>query len=209
MAIAQGNPLDPNALAQGKALLAALPKLGDGESILKLYMHWSVGPYGVTFPDYNVCVCLPDGATAFEAKITNDPYNNATYPLAAAGASHTWRRNSTALGLAACAMEGATTSNFGVYPVTDHQIEVLCAAVAACGLKYTVDVGDPARVMTHAECAMIDNYYCGQPGADGDCRWDLARLAASAIQLSRAEARATGDLLRGRCHLYKLALQNG
>jgi hypothetical protein len=206
VAVAQGNPLDSNALTQAKALLAALPKLDPGQSILRLYMHWSVSPYDVTFTDYNVCIHLPNGAPAFEALITNDPRNNATNPYSPNGASHTWHRNSNALGFAVCAMEAASTNDFGAYPVTDHQIETLCAAVAACGLKYTIDVSDPACVMTHSEAAILDNYYCGQPGAPGDCRWDLARLSGSSAPLTRQEARATGDLLRGRAHLYKLAL---
>jgi hypothetical protein len=201
-------PLDAHALAQGEALLDVLPHLGAGQSLSRAYLHWIVSPYGYDDKAYNITVSLHDDA--WLAVVDTDPALNATEPPQPGYAAHTYQRNGHAIGLAVAAMDGATTSDFGPHPVQGHELEVLCAAAAACALKYGIDVagqtesGEPT-VMTHAEAAIVDGYYCGHT-TDPDCRWDLARLQPSPDSLTIEEAHETADVLRARIRQYKLAL---
>lgn len=195
-------PLDQHALHQGQSILHQLPTLQGNERIHNLYMHWSVGPYGRTYDDYNVCVPVRDGQAV--AEITQNPRHNAVDIDAAisndsnyAYAAHTYHRNSWALGVAVCCMLGATESNFGAFPVTQEQLEVMCAVIGALGHKYNVDVSDANKVMTHAEAAVLDGYF-------GE-RWDLDFFSAP-DKMSEHYARTHGDMLRKRAHNYKLAM---
>jgi hypothetical protein len=117
-------------------------------------------------------------------------------------------------------MVGATTTNFGPEPVTKLMIEYLCAANAAVAKKYGIDLsglsthapytGEPT-LLTHAEAAdrvgSPQQYSAYGPGATSE-RWDLASLVAlpQGVSLSDAMAKATGDAIRARSHLYKAAL---
>ena len=107
-------------------------------------------------------------------------------------AAHIAGRNSWTLGLAVCAMGGATPSNFGRWPLTLEQIDALASVAARLAGVYSIPVD---AIRTHAEAAVVDGYF----GADrADLRWDIARLEASDIPLEPREATAVGDILRER-----------
>jgi hypothetical protein len=195
-------PLDSNACKQGYALLKALPPLASGQSIGRIYDHWTVEAYGCVDGSYNIVIALEGGVWA--PKIACSPTNNAVQVGSSAPyAAHTYHRNSHAIGIAVNGMAGATTSNFGDAPIQIHEIEVLCATNAAVALAYHIDLAGSIdgehTVMTHAEAALADGYF-------GE-RWDLARLHASSAPLSAAEAHTNADLIRTRSHEYKLFLR--
>jgi hypothetical protein len=150
-------------------------------------LHWTAGDYTTVYPAYHFCVSSgPD-----------QPLVHAAHDLRAnmrdlrGGAAHTAGRNSFCIGLAICAMQGATPQDFGRYPLTEALIDGMCRVAA----KLIAFYGIPLRaVRTHAEAALEDGYF----GAAPDQRWDIARLAPSSAALVPAEARAAGDELRSR-----------
>ena len=194
--------LEHNALNEAKYLLSVLPNLGPSEFIDHLYAHWAVSRYESTFSDYNYCVPIINNKVT--VAFTQDPRHNAVdletvlavnpnYSYAA----HTYGRNSHALGVSTSGMLYATQSNFGPYPCTQEQLEMLCGVLAALGKKYNVDVSDRRYCMTHAEAALYDNYKSE--------RWDWAIFSAGS-EITDEGRIQHGDLIRRRIHNYKLKL---
>jgi hypothetical protein len=58
--------------------------------------------------------------------------------------------------------------------------------------------------MTHAEAAVLDNYF----GTAENQRWDGARLTPSDAPLTPEEAKKTGDELRARIGRFKASNHN-
>lgn len=195
-------PIDSSVLADAKAFEATLPSISVGD-IRRVYLHWAVAPFGCTFKDYNFMVNLVNGKWVIQT--TGDPRDNVPGLTSAPTHSHTWHRNSWALGIAIGGMDGATQSNFGKDAVELHELEYLCAAAAIVCKKYGVQANDYASkgqtgphemtVMTHAEAAIQDGYF-------GE-RWDLAEFEPGPISISGAYYH--GDLLRRRIHTIKAA----
>ena len=192
--------IDNAVLAKARLFMGTLPDIPEGD-IHRIYLHWAVAPFGCTFTDYNFMVNLINGQWVIQT--TGDPRDNVPGLTNKPVHSHTWHRNSYALGIAIGGMDGATTSNFGPDAVQLHELEVLCAAAAtvakAYGVQANLPVGITMRehtIMTHAECAAQDGYF-------GE-RWDLARFEPGPI--SPEIARAHGDLLRKRIHVIKAAM---
>lgn len=216
-------PLNPGIVAKAQAFCDALPQVSDG-SILRCYAHWSVSPYTATFSDYNGMAV--DGAGSWSLKQTHDPRDNVPGLTDNAVASHTWQRNTGAVGVAIAAMSGADVHDFGAYPVTVAGLDALCACLAAFAKRYNLDAsgtvahgathdgdngpvnttGEPV-IITHAEAAIFDGYFCGHT-VDSNCRWDLASFVAlpEGDALTEDMARTCGNALRKRIHAYKLAL---
>jgi hypothetical protein len=89
-------------------------------------------------------------------------------------AAHVAGRNSWSVGIAVCAMGGATPADFGRWPITTAQVEALAHVAHVVARAYGVPLD---AIRTHAEAALIDGYF----GAGDDaCRWDIARLTPSA-----------------------------
>lgn len=190
--------MDERALDEGRKFLAALPAITQaGGFIDHIPLHWAVETYTMGDKAYNGVVRLGSDK-AWHLVLETDPNLNSTIPEQPGYAEHTWKRNGHGFGLAVEAMLGATPSNFGLFPIQQHQIEMLCAGAAAVAAKYGIQCMDDRCVYTHAEAAILDGYF-------GE-RWDLARLAPDDFALTRREAIITGDQLRGRCHDYKLTL---
>ena len=137
---------------------------------VKLYLHWSAGHYGQFFSDYHINIDH-DGSVYVSTEDFGDIK------------SHTYKRNSGAIGISLACCYQATTNNFGPEPPTQAQIEAISQVVAVLckTLDLTVDI---YRVMTHAEAA--DNldgmnpgyekngYPDGKYGPAHSCeRWDL------------------------------------
>jgi hypothetical protein len=198
MELDPSQPLDPNALSEGGRFLLGLPRMSGIYSIRSIFMHWRVSSYTGDCLDYNALVKLDPTGSRFILSPQTSPLLNACDPLPSGYAAHTWHRNSHAVGISVDAMADATTGNFGQYPVTQHMAEVMCAGVAAYGLAYGIDVSDADHCMTHAEAAILDDYF-------GE-RWDWSMFNPG--QLTKEVAVATGKILRGRAHAYKVALSS-
>jgi hypothetical protein len=162
-----------------KAALWAAAK-GVGRDV-KLYLHWSAGHYGSFFDDYHINIDA-DG----NVYLSVDDLSTVL--------SHTWHRNTGAVGIALLCCAGATTNNLGNEPPTPAQIEAMAQVIAtlANALDLTIDVW---RVMTHGEAADIDGY--GIDDIDPDMRWDLHILHTGDTM------RSGGDILRGKAQFYR------
>lgn len=130
-------------------------------------LHWSAGKYLTWFGDYHLCILGPprDGEV-----IRSHPFLHNLRDIAPGMeyAAHTWRRNSWRLGIAVMAMYGATSGNYGAFPPTPKQIEVMCALAALAVVRYAPPMLD-AFVRTHCEWARTDGYFPN--------RWDWMREA--------------------------------
>lgn len=166
------------------------PELPAGE-LREISLHWTAGDYAQVFSSYHFCLT---GASDVTVVATHDLRANMRDVRADPDvpyAAHTAGRNAWSIGLAACAMAGATPAAFGAFPLTAEQVDALCRVAARLAQAYRIAT---AAVRTHAEAALDDGYFGDRP----EERWDGARLAPSSAPLGAAEARATGDALRAR-----------
>lgn len=224
------NPLgnfDPNAevnpviVAAAKKFASSLPTVPAG-SLKRLYYHWTVAPMGMCFADYNVEALFANGK--WQLKMTHDPRDNAPGLDNNAVASHTYKRNTGAVGIAITGMDGAGVGvhNFGSDPVTVSGLTWLCAGAAALCHAYGIDVsgtssgtpyGGEPNLLTHAEAANhpgSPQQYTpyGPPPIGTTERWDLASFAPlpSGVELTNDMATICGNALRKLTRTYKLAL---
>lgn len=155
-------------------------------------LHWTAGDYTRTFDAYHFCV---RGADEPELCVTRDVRENMRDVRIAPElpyAAHAAGRNAHNVGIAACAMAHASPADFGAFPITGAQVEVMCALAARLAVRYEIPL---AAIRTHAELAIEDGYF----GSDADdLRWDVARLHASSEPVDPAEASATAERLRAR-----------
>lgn len=160
---------------------------------VKLYLHWSAGHYGQFFDDYHINIDQ-DGSIYVT---TNDFSENK---------SHTYKRNTGAIGISLACAYNATTENLGNEPPTALQIEAMSQVVAVLckALDLTVDI---YRVMTHAEAANnldglnpgyeANGYPDGKYGPGFSCeRWDLWFFSG----VAKGEG---GNVLRGKAIWYQ------
>jgi hypothetical protein len=210
-------PIQVEVIEAAKAFKVLLPEITAG-LITRMYCHWTVAGLCSEFSEYNAEAEYANGKHFL--KMTHDPRDNAPGLNNNSPASHTWHRNTGAVGIAITGMDGATESNFGPDGITLAGLEYLCAGAAALASKYSIDVngkvehgsthadnngnnvntiGEPT-VLTHGECAVIDAYPTE--------RWDLGTFIALPLGISLTPAMRTecGSALRTRIHLYKLAL---
>lgn len=165
---------------------ASFPK-GDLRAI---FLHWTGGGYGDVFSAYHFCVAADNGRARVVA--THDLRANMRDVNAPGSyAAHTLGRNSFAIGIAICAMRGATPHDFGDAPLRPDQVELACTLAARLSAAYGIEL--PA-VRTHAEAAVDDGYF----GCGDERRWDIARLRPSPEPLAPHEAQTLGDELRAR-----------
>lgn len=156
-------------------------------SVKNIYLHWTAGRYDQVFDDYHL----------------NIGRNGELYQTCSSlkqRKSHTYRRNTDAVGIALCcacnASCGSGNIDFGPEPPTEVQIDKAAMAVAilteALGLKIGFET-----VKTHAEAAFIDGY--GPGSGDSETRWDLWMLPD--LPLTR-KLRPGGQVLRGKALWY-------
>jgi hypothetical protein len=160
---------------------------------VKLYLHWSAGHYGEFFDDYHINIDQ-DGSVY----VTTNDFSEIK--------SHTYKRNTGAIGISLACCYGATTDNLGNEPPTAMQIEAMSQVVAVLckALDLTVDI---YRVMTHAEAANNldglnpnyeqNGYPDGKygPGFSWE-RWDLWFIPG----IANGEG---GNVLRGKAIWYQ------
>lgn len=177
------------------AAKAKLEELAASEGrCVKVYTHWSAGHYGQQFPDYHLLVDY-DGSLY------------ATTDDLASILAHTYYRNSGAISIAAMAMVGATTVNFGPEPVTDAQVETITKSMAVLSEALGLPI-DIEHFMNHAEAGDNKDGYnphypapTGFPdntyGPDSNCeRWDF-------WMIKQGDPRGSGGtILRGKAAYY-------
>jgi hypothetical protein len=160
---------------------------------VKLYLHWSAGHYGQFFDDYHINIDQ-DGSV----HVTTNDFSQTK--------SHTYKRNTAAIGISLACCYGATKNNLGNEPPTSIQIESMSQVVAVLckALDLTVDI---YRVMTHAEAANNldglnpnyenNGYPGGKYGPGFSCeRWDLWFIPG----VPKGEG---GNVLRGKAIWYQ------
>lgn len=152
----------------------------------KVYLHWTAGHYDQVFDDYHICI-LENGAPYITTDFTDY-------------LSHTWKRNSRAIGVSLTCAYNATLLNrnevdFGPEPPTFKQVDGMAQVMAVLSHELGLPLDDE-HFMTHHEAAEIDGY--GPWGDDPDCRWDLYLLQDH----PGTELRSGGDVLRGKAEWW-------
>jgi len=151
--------------------------------ISTIYLHWTAGHHCQAFNDYHINV-LGDGTVV----VSCDDLTEIK--------SHTWHRNSGAIGIALSCCYQATSNDLGPEPPTDAQIEAVAQVVAVLAQELGLDITRD-NVMTHAEAADLDGY-----GPSSTCdRWDLAILHNGDMWMSG------GAILRGKAEFYRQTMQ--
>jgi hypothetical protein len=145
-----------------------------------LYLHWSAGHYGQFFSDYHINIDQ-DGSIYVSTENLSELK------------SHTWHRNTGAIGIALACCYQANTNNLGSEPPTALQIEVMAQVVAVLAKALDLTI-DNQRVMTHCEAATEDDY--GPGSGDPETRWDLWFVPG----VAEGEG---GHIIRGKANWYQ------
>jgi hypothetical protein len=170
--------------------------------IERIYVHWSAHDYESVYPAYHFCVAKKSSGSIVVVNTHDvrenmrDVYSGPELPYA----QHTRKRNSFALGISVMAMQNATPSDFGRYPLTEELIDALCLAGGRLAAFYQVPI-DADHIMTHAEAALLDGYF----GTAENQRWDIARLTPNPQPLQEREAVDVGEELRHKMRLFRKA----
>lgn len=170
----------------------ALAALGRG--INRVYLHWTGGHYGHVYDSYHLSIGKNGDLLV--------PSDGASKDAFLKRRSHTYQRNTGAIGLALCCGQGAFISpgniiNFGPEPPTFLQIEALARVVAYITHFLELDIS-PQTVRTHCEVAVLDGY--GPGGPDPDLRWDLWFLEDLPFRMGLHPG---GEVLRGKASYYR------
>ncbi|WP_371379291.1 N-acetylmuramoyl-L-alanine amidase [Sporomusa aerivorans] len=165
---------------------------------IKVYYHWTAGHYDQYFNDYHFNIGKDGSVFVTTTDLSTKK-------------SHTYCRNSGAIGIAAaCAYNATSTTNLGPEPPTAVQIEAMAQITAVLSKSFNIPI-DIKHFMTHAEAA--DNMDGCDPGYEANGypqgrygpqnsveRWDL-------WVLKEGDAPGSGgDILRGKGTWY---LQTG
>lgn len=167
----------------------------------KIYLHWTGGRYDATSEHYHINI-KGDGSIYVSTENFADIL------------SHTWRRNSGAVGITLCCAYGAGSASLGGFPPTAQQIEAMAQVIeaVATGLWLTID---KQHVLTHGEAANNEDGGIGthEPYAwwndsycDGDTRGDLEYLGtreSPAYNPQATDGSRGGDVLRGKANWYR------
>lgn len=127
-----------------------------------IVFHWSAGRYNQTFDDYHYNVTYDPVTKKAKKVITCESDEEMKY--------HSWPSKSCAgtIGISACSMLNATEKNFGEYPITDAQIEMMAAIAGEKVKQYGIPYDE---IYTHATWANCFDY--GPGSGDPETRWDL------------------------------------
>ena len=154
-----------------------------------VYLHWSAGHYGQAYEDYHICIDEHG-----EIYIMCDSFEDLL--------SHTWHRNSRAIGIALlCAYDAEARNGYnawlGYEPPTTEQIESLAKVVAVLSEELELPLDTDEYIMTHCEAAELDDY-----GPSTTCeRWDLWYLPDE--YGSNGALVEGGNLIRGKAAFYQ------
>ena len=150
-----------------------------------IYIHHTAGTYKMNDLEkshYHICI-EGDGSVKINSELDELK-------------SHTWRRNSGAIGIAICCAAGAICYRdeniaWGKYPPKQIQITETAKVVAILAKTLEMPI-DRLHVLTHDEVAVIDNYDI--KSSDPDCRWDLRWLDDPG---TGERHKRGGDVIRG------------
>ena len=170
------------------AKLAELVALGHNR-ISQIYLHWTAGRYGQLYDDYHFNIDA-DGSSVYQ-----------TCTQLTELKSHTWQRNTGAIGIALCCACGALPHNgrdtdFGKFPPTPRQIDAAGKLVAKLAQGLNIPI-DRRNILTHCEAALIDGY--GPYSGDAETRWDLWYLRDSP---GDGAMKPGGQVIRGKALWY-------
>lgn len=133
-----------------------------------IYLHWTAGHYGQFFEDYHINI--DEDGTIY---ISTDDLSEIK--------SHTWRRNSGAVGIALACAYNASPDDLGEEPPTRYQVDTMAEVVAVLCKAFRIPC-DIYHVLTHAEAAdnKDDDKQFGDDdlyGPENGCeRWDLWKI---------------------------------
>lgn len=161
----------------------------------KVYLHWSAGHYGQFYADYHINIDADGGMY-----VSTDDFSETL--------SHTWHRNTGAVGIALCCCVDATTNDLGSEPPTADQIEAMAQVTwkVADALWLTINKD---HVMTHGEAGDNEDglYTHDNYGPKSTCeRWDLEYLGTDespSFNPWATDGSRGGDVLRGKALWYK------
>lgn len=151
-----------------------------------IYLHWSAGHYNSLSEHYHV-------------NITGDGKIYLSTENLARTLSHTYMRNSGAIGITLCCCWDAVAGwngdvDFGSEPPTKEQIEAMAIVVDVLCAALEIPMTYPT-VMTHCEAAELDGY-----GPSTTCeRWDLWYLP----DYINDTVEDGGNLIRGKAAWYR------
>lgn len=171
--------------------LQALARAARGK-IKMIYLHWTAGQHITNYierADYHICI-LGDGRIEIECDDLTELR------------THTWHRNTGAIGIALCCGLGATANNgynadFGLYPPTPEQITAMAEVIAVLSRELVLPI-DKNCIMTHCEAALLDGY--GPYSGDPETRWDLWYIDDPG---TKEKMQPGGDVLRGLANWFK------
>lgn len=161
--------------------------------ISRLYLHWTAGHYHHVYDAYHLSI-TGDG------KIYS-PADGDIPEAFLIHRSHTYQRNTGAIGIALCCSYKASFNACGEIdpgpePPTSLQIETLARVVAHIIHYLGLDLNSTV-VQTHYEVAKQDGY--GPGSLDPDMRWDLWFLDGKPY---RKGLYPGGEVLRGKASYY-------
>lgn len=166
----------------------------------KIYLHWTAGHYGQMYTDEYHIGIDEDGSI----------YNE--YPLDEV-LSHTWKRNTGAVGISLACAVGATTDDLGYEPPTDAQIEAMAQVIWIIADALWLSI-DKKHVLTHGECADNEDgediHEAYGPKSTVE-RWDLEFLGTEESPEYNPWAEdgtRGGDVLRGKANWYRKTYGN-
>ena len=161
--------------------LRQIAKAANGK-INKIYLHWTAGNYHQFFGNYHLNIDSDGAVMATTDDLTD--YK-----------SHTWRRNTGAIGICMCCCVDAVAYadgrvDLGSVPPMAMQIDGMAKAVAVLCEELGLAINE-YNVMTHAEAADLDDY---GPATTFE-RWDLWKLPDVP---GDGELKPGGDVIRGK-----------
>ncbi|MCB1711732.1 MAG: N-acetylmuramoyl-L-alanine amidase [Candidatus Riesia sp.] len=132
----------------------------------RVVCHWTGGAYNVSEVDKEHYHFIIDGEGVVHKGYndTDDNLNTGDGVYAA----HTWGLNTGSIGVTVCCMGGATTSNFGKFPMKELQWKTMAKVVAELCQFYNLPV-DKKHVLQHGE---VTEVY----GIDQEGKWDVCAL---------------------------------
>lgn len=159
-----------------------------------IYLHWTAGHYNGVFEDYHLNITGNGSIYASTEDFTEI-------------LSHTWHRNSCAIGIALCCASDAMlfadgSFDLGSEPPTQAQIEAAARVLAVLGKALNIPL-DERHVKTHAEAADLDGYGPKLRGTPRFEKWDLWKLPDY-----DGTWRSGGAVLRGKGSYYQNKLKH-
>lgn len=161
----------------------------------KIYLHWSGMHYDQKFDDYHINI---DGNGGIW--VSTDDLSEVL--------SHTYCRNTGAIGVSMDCCYNGTTNDLGDEPPTEAQIEQMARIISVLSTDLDIPI-DIENVMTHGEAAdNVDGLYPHEqygPQSGAMERWDLQYLGTSESSYYTTDYDdpvTGGNILRGKAQWY-------